>query len=428
MAGPKRTALHGSARTERISLRPIHPFPARMAPSIVQRRLNSQKILCVLDPMAGSGTTVVAARLCGHRALGFDTDPLALLIAKAWSSDVDPIRLRKHARQILIEARKQCRELSFAEAYPKRADPETRAFIRFWFDPINRRQLTVLSNLISRVKDRTYQTFLWSSFSRLIVTKDAGASLAKDVSHSRPHKSYTKGPIRPFKRFLIAVEAVLRGSHFSPGRKLPSATVSHADARKLPLDDASVDLIITSPPYVNAIDYLRGHKLSLVWMGHRVGELRNLRSSNIGAECSRPAALETDHVRSALRAMCDLGELSKRSKGMLTRYVCDMNSVLAEVSRVLKREGEAVVVVGNSTIRGVFIKNSRALVYLAQANGLRLTSTRRRRLLENRRYLPPPGRKISGKLLRSRMREEVILTFDKNLDANIKPGLRRWQR
>jgi hypothetical protein len=65
---------------------------------------------------------------------------------------------------------------------------------------------------------------------------------------------------------------------------------------------------------------------------------------------------------------------------------------------------------------------------LAQANGLRLTSTRRRRLLENRRYLPPPGRKISGKLLRSRMREEVILTFDKNLDANIKPGLRRWQR
>ena len=108
---------------------------------------------------------------------------------------------------------------------------------------------------------------------------------------------------------------------------------------------------------------------------------------------------------------------------MLAQYARDMNSVLAEVSRVLKRGGEAVVVVGNSTIRGVFIKNSCALVYLAKANGLRLNSTRRRRLLENRRYLPPPERRISGKLLSSRMREEVILTFGKNPAANVKLGL-----
>ena len=423
MAKPKRLELHGAVRTEHISLRPIHPFPARMAPSIVQRRLRSKKTMCVLDPMAGSGTTLVAARLCGHRALGFDTDPLALLIAKAWSSDVDRDRLQRHAGQILSEARKRCRDLSFGDAYPKRADPETRAFIRFWFDPINRRQLTALSDEISQVKDLTERAFLWSSFSRLIVTKDAGASLARDVSHSRPHRAFSIGPVRPFKRFLSSVAAVLRASHFSSGKKFPSATVSNADARNLPLDDASVDLVITSPPYVNAIDYLRGHKLSLVWMGHRVKEIRNLRSNSIGAECSKRSALDTDHVRSALRAMCDPEELSKRSQGMLAQYARDMNSVLAEVSRVLKRGGEAVVVVGNSTIRGVFIKNSCALVYLAKANGLRLNSTRRRRLLENRRYLPPPERRISGKLLSSRMREEVILTFGKNPAANVKLGL-----
>src|SRR3712207_7608036 len=41
---------------------------------------------------------------------------------------------------------------------------------------------------------------------------------------------------------------------------------------------------ITSPPYLNAIDYLRGHRLSLVWLGYRIGDLRLTRAVSIGAE------------------------------------------------------------------------------------------------------------------------------------------------
>jgi hypothetical protein len=228
-----------------------------MAPSIVQRRLKSQKALRVLDPMAGSGTTIVAARLTGHRAVGFDTDPLALVIAEAWSSDVDSQRVRLRAIKILAEARKRYRAVSHSDAYPDKSDRETRAFMRYWFDPTNRRQLTVLSERISRVTDSSERALLWSAFSRLIVTKDAGASLARDVSHSRPHKAYKIAPVRVFKRFLSAVDNILRVSHFAPGNKLPSAKVSEGDARKLPLRNRSIDLVITSPPYLNAIEQLQ---------------------------------------------------------------------------------------------------------------------------------------------------------------------------
>jgi hypothetical protein len=148
-------------------------------------------------------------------------------------------------------------------------------------------------------------------------------------------------------------------------------------------------------------------------MGYSTKELRALRAQNIGAESARTSIPYTNHVQTATEAMCDLKKLSTRSRKMLAQYAHDMNSVLSEVSRVLKYDGEAVIVVGNSTIRGVFINNSSALTHLANANGLRLNSTRRRPLLENRRYLPPPGKRDSGKLLRSRMREEVILTFAK---------------
>jgi ribosomal protein L11 methylase PrmA len=64
----------------------VHPFPARMAPSIVFEELSRESDqLTVVDPMAGSGTSIVAARLRGHRAFGFDVDPLAVLLATAWT-------------------------------------------------------------------------------------------------------------------------------------------------------------------------------------------------------------------------------------------------------------------------------------------------------------------------------------------------------
>ena len=392
---------------------PIHPFPARMAPSIIQRRLKSGKSMCVVDPMAGSGTTIVAARLYGHRALGFDTDPLALLIAKASSSDINPGHLRRLAIHVLEDAQRRYRLLTTGTAYPKCADEETRAFIRFWFDEVNRRQLTALSASITSVHDTNDRAVLWCALSRMIITKEAGVSLAMDVSHSRPHKVYRMAPVKPFDKFLSAIDQILRASQFASEQSLPLAAVRRGDARKIPLRAGSADLVITSPPYLNAIDYLRGHKLSLVWLGYQVGNLRELRSTNIGSERFNPSSGAAPYCQMAEKLVPNFEKLPTRSQSMLIQYFFDMDCVLAEIGRILKTSGQAVIVVGNSTIRGIFINNSKMLTRLAQANGLRLTSARRRELQENKRYLPPPGLKRSGAALRSRMNEEVILAFRK---------------
>jgi hypothetical protein len=93
---------------ETLNLRPIHPFPARMAPGIALDALGeSSTPLRVLDPMAGSGTTLVAARLRGHEAVGFDRDPLAVLIASTWVADHDPKRVSKKA----VHPRSSCLDL-----------------------------------------------------------------------------------------------------------------------------------------------------------------------------------------------------------------------------------------------------------------------------------------------------------------------------
>ncbi len=402
--------------TRRMIPRPIHPFPARMAASIPWKELKarSRRPLRVLDPMAGSGTTVVVARTLGHEAIGFDTDPLAVLLAGVWCNDVNAPAAFRAAERVHGAAKQEARYLPLRHAYPVEADEETRAFVRYWFDETNRRQLAALAQAISDVGIKAIRDLLWCAFSRLIITKQAGASLALDVAHSRPHRVSDKNLIRPLEHFLRTVGAMLAAAPFKAleGRR-PHATVKMADARDLPLDPSSIDVVVSSPPYLNAIDYLRGHKFSLVWMGHTVGELRRVRAGNIGTEVAAGVELEKPTITRALDRMGDLARLPPRQTGWLARYVADMDKAIGEMARVLVSGGRAVLVVGDLTMRSVYVRNSRALAYLGERHGFEVARRRRRKLPPNKRYLPPPSSHGSGPMLQNRLRTEVLLELTK---------------
>jgi hypothetical protein len=396
--------------------RPIHPFPARMAASIPWNELRTatKRPLRVLDPMAGSGTTLVVARTLGHESIGFDTDPLAVLLAHVWCADVDEHSTRQVAERVLEVARKRARVISLREAYPLDANDETRKFVRYWFDDTNRRQLAALASAILEVKGKTVRGVLWCAFSRMIITKQGGASLALDVAHSRPHRAWYKNVTLPFDHFLRAVGFVLAAMPFKgPGVREPRASVKIADARNLPLETSTVDVVVSSPPYLNAIDYLRGHKFSLVWMGHTVDGLRRVRAENIGTEVSAGADLRNPVIARALDRMGDLDGLPERQKRLLARYVADMDKTISELHRVLVRGGRAVLVVGDCTMRGVYVRNSGALACVSEHHGFEVARRRRRKLPPNRRYLPPPTSRDSGPMLQNRLRTEVLLDLVK---------------
>lgn len=397
-----------------LKFHPIHPFPARMAPSIALDELPEagDVPLRVLDPMAGSGTTLIAARMRGHVAFGFDTDPLALLLSQTWCSTTQADRIRKLAHSVLADAKNRYLNMKIRDAYPLNADEETRSFVRYWFDPTNRRQLAALSISIGNVRKGTARNVLWSAFSRLIIAKARGASRAMDLSHSRPHRVLTKTVFRPLPQFLSAVETVLKHMPFNSEEKsTPPATIQRGDARAIALPDKSIDIVITSPPYLNAIDYIRCSKFSLIWMGHQIPSLRKLRSINIGSETIKNIDEDDEAYRGVLVAMGNVGSLSVKNRRILSRYVCDMDSVLAEISRVLVPGGRCILVIGDSTIRGVFIKNSAALIKLAERYGMSSVNIKSRPLPANRRYLPPPTPNKSSSDMGNRMREEIVITL-----------------
>lgn len=419
------STLSGSSIYGAVSREPVHPFPARMSPDIALASIPSfSKPLRILDPMMGSGTVLAIARAKGHHAIGVDVDPLAFLISKVWTTSLDCDELRRRATRVIECAKKIFSAMTQAEAYPLNADEETKRFTRFWFDSYSRLQLASLARAIRLVRDDVMRDALWCSFSRLIITKQSGSSLAMDLSHSRPHKSFDTAPSKPFRKFLSAADRVAANCIDSRTKSRgPQPRIHLADARRLPLPDATVDFVLTSPPYLNAIDYIRCSKFSLIWMGYSIGQLRNLRKESIGAESGAAGLLENLELNRIIADLKPRMSLTQNLRNMLARYAHDIWCCVREVERVLSPMGSAVFVIGDNTIKGTFVRNSAILAIVGDLSGLKLVNKHSRTLPANRRYLPPPAR--ASKSLDARMRREVIIEFRKPSTAEaIAAGLR----
>jgi hypothetical protein len=189
--------------------------------------------------------------------------------------------------------------------------------------------------------------------------------------------------------------------------------VSLGDARNLPIESGTIDLVLTSPPYLNAIDYMRCSKFSLIWMGYTVGELGGIRTESVGTESGDQEAYENEDIKRIIADLKLSPKLSLRNERVLAHYIEDMHRAVGETARVLTPGGKAVYVVGENTVRGTFIPNAKIVAAVAEFSGLTVERRRARELPANRRYLPPPTIRDSSVGLEGRMRREVILSFAK---------------
>lgn len=396
-----------------MQIRSIHPFPARMAPDLALDSLRDvPKGSLVLDPMAGSGTVLRQATALGLRAVGFDMDPLAVLMGRVWTTPIPDECIEAEFKAIACEARSI--DLRVARLPWLDQDSATREFITFWFGERQRRDLKRLAvalhaHSVGRLGParRAALDVLRLGLSRIIITKEQGASLARDTSHSRPHKVADDSDYDVFGGFERSVMQIRKRLLESP--PVAGASVSLGDARELQLDDSSVDVVVTSPPYLNAIDYLRGHRMALVWLGHDIGALRKIRSASIGAERAAEKKAGDSHVFEVANSMCGKADINARAYSMVERYAGDLLTMTSEISRVLRQGGRATFVVGNSCLKGTFVQNSAGVIRAAEIAGLTTARVSERDLPARSRYLPI----TDGGSLSKRMRTETVITFSK---------------
>jgi hypothetical protein len=364
----------------------------------------------VLDPMTGSGTVLQQAKKLGLTALGFDLDPLAVLMSKVATTTIDKAHLSLASSRVLAEARSlngEAIELPWLDG-----DARANAFVKFWFGEPQRNDLRRLAYVLYHAEERGIAPVtadaLRIALSRIIVTKSSRASLAQDTSHSRPHRVLKQSEYDVLDGFERSARAL--GKRLAKVPPTGTVQVKCGDARALSdVADNSCDMVLTSPPYLNAIDYMRGHKMSLVWLGFGLPELTETRSSSIGAERRPDKPFEADALARIVGAMGDTSDLPSRYQGMIKRYAMDLHEMLLEVTRVLKPEATATFVMGNSCLKSVYIENSEGLIAAGDLAGLAKVDRWERDLPSSSRYLPTPN---SGALSK-RMRKEVIVILQK---------------
>lgn len=422
----------------------FHSFPAKFPPHLPRLFIDILTSAgdVVLDPMSGSGTTVLEAFLAGRQAIGFDIDPLALLLTKVKVTPLDQYQVGKVGHQVIVGANSSVRNNSdiLARELERRWDARTQEFIDYWFARQTQIELLALLHEIERVSDPTIQAFLLLTLSSVIITKSGGVSLARDLGHTRPHRvkvvyassgtllegqelldqnpprlehliKTLRSPLDEFEKRLRKNMEGIRA--VEPGSCKPR--VEPGNAQSLPLEDNTADLIVTSPPYAsNAIDYMRAHKFSLVWLGYPVDDLGQRRRGYIGGEAILDIQFEALPAYTE-RLVSEIAVLDVRKGLVLRRYYSEMTRVLREMFRILKPSRAAIVVVGSSVMRGQDIEVGPCLADIGQALGFSVPKIGVRGLDRDRRMMPTANSVNRNSQIQQRMHEEYVLGL-------LKPG------
>jgi DNA modification methylase len=348
----------------------------------------------VLDPFAGSGTTLVEARRAGTHAEGTELLAPAVLAARVKTHfELSPAALARAADRVVQRARRRGPgPLPFLRETPRQFVTEAL------------RDLTRLRDALPPEGDPLSDA-LRLAFGRILIPS------------SRLHRSPCLGygrrrsnglVVPPFERFLSAVRDMTTDLvSLVPERSQwgPPAEVALRDARAGGWPDRSVDLAITSPPYVNGMDYVMNYKVDLAWLGYARSyeDLASVRKAQVACD-NLPRRETAPYLDASGVADPWLGEILARIRenlerkgtyrrddmhAVVHRYFADLRPVLDGVFRAIVPGGRFVVVVGDSLLAGVYVPGDLLLARLAAIRGFRIASVevaRRRRSGQRRSF------------------------------------------
>lgn len=171
----------------------LHAFAAKFPPQLPRLFIHelTQPGERVLDPMVGSGTTVVEAVLSGRSGIGIDLDPLSSLIAKVKTTQFNLPHCVQVGTSLLGEAIKNVHQVTNGQM-SRFYSSQAMEFFHYWFEEHIMSELYALVQEIRKVEEPGIRAFLQVIFSSCIITKTAGLTCARDLAHTRPHRDPNK--------------------------------------------------------------------------------------------------------------------------------------------------------------------------------------------------------------------------------------------
>ncbi|MBT9132000.1 MAG: hypothetical protein DDT33_00508 [Firmicutes bacterium] len=235
-----------------------HRYPAKFIPQLVERLIDeyvSNENAHINDPFYGCGTTVVTAISRGFKASGTDINKIAYLTTKVKSTPIESAYLDRKIKQFLEATR--CLEgpqftLFHRDIEPLIPERHTER-INYWFTDENKTELGKILRVIYEEDDGTIKDFLLLAFSHIL--KNCSIWLQ---GSTKPTRDLKKKPVKPYDALRKHLKKMQEGNrvfyHIVPSKVRDDLdeylNIKIADARCQPVPDDSVDLIVSSSPYV----------------------------------------------------------------------------------------------------------------------------------------------------------------------------------
>jgi len=350
----------------------FHSYPARFIPQIPLTfiKIFNREGDIVLDPMCGCGTTLVEAFLNNRNSIGNDFNPLAVLISKVKTTLIDETEFRYFYNKLVVM--KRYLDLDYRKIENRVENLPNRKISKI-FNRVIISKLESIRETLLEVKEEGHENLY--DFGRVALSSTIW-SLVENGDGIDVDDLFLKR-VKSMRNELNKMTKIIN--------KIPNVKTINGDARKLEVETNSIDLIVTSPPYVNALDYYRAHMYNMLWLGM---DFDLFRKHEIGGH--------SHFIINRFR--------------LLSEYLGDMLRSMIEMNRVLKKDKLCVIVVGNSSLEYELIENHKFFAAMAEHIGFEPIKTIFRNIDKTKKYTSADIGKID---------DEYILIMQKNNDTEI---------
>lgn len=358
----------------------FHRYPGKFIPHLprwaIQRYIGKTSNKFLLDPFCGSGTTLVEARLHNVPSFGIDVDPIAKLVSRVKTRTIDIPRL-ENAISKLAQKLGSAERARFCPAI---------STLSHWFNEKAIRDLGIIRDAIEEYREEVeiYEFLLVCFVAIIRRASNADNQTQKTyVSHTK-----LKNPPPAIPLFLeTLIDYSARSTEFAKKVKTsaPARIIDGCDARNFSdlwatQNLPNIDLIVSSPPYLNSVDYVYNQMAEYFWVGDlyemETQAKQNEHKRNYVGTMKVDASTYKNQLVTGLdqvdTVIAAVAKKSQKNGYVVAKYFKDMLSHFDEASKILRPGGHYVSIVGDSLVSGEPIMVHELVAECAKSAGFSL--------------------------------------------------------
>ncbi len=376
---------------------PVHrwyPFVEGFSSEFVRRIIGEQKLFpkSVLDPFGGIGTTSLVCQNLGIKCHAIENNPFFFDVARAKiRNDYNPTVFNN-----LIQ--KLSKSLKRKKARPKRLNLESKTFFengqldKWIFDEGTTNGIHDIIYEIKKIEERNdaYKTLFDIALASILMPISNVFRNGKCLSYKKnwQEKTVTRKEVHSMflKKCIHVMYNDINSLQKHKSRVHNYLTYKNGDSRKhiKKIKDQDIDLIITSPPYLNSRDYTDVYRLELWILGYikKFKVERDIRKSSITShvqitleEKKYPSVPELENFLQHLESV-NSKLWNKNIPNMVKGYFSEMDDLLSNFYRILRPGGRVYLNVSNSAYGGVVCEVDTIIAKIAMLNGFRIKELR----------------------------------------------------